>query len=582
MPALRRLLILLLVFSPVLAHAQAYTSIVIIGDSLSDTGNDTHVSTAKYGPGAALPAPVTGYTNGRFTDGIDTIPPASLYKGVWIEQLAAMLAAKPTVIDSLDGGANYAYGFAFTGPGTSNFTYGPGDALSFPIDNMGLQLSTYLATNPTITSKTLFVVWGGANDLLNATSPTDISNAVTNELAIVQTLISAGATDFIIPNLPPLGSIPELKGDPADAKQLTMATVGFNQALALNLAALPAANPGKTLHLFPLDVFGLFNSVIATPSTYDLTNVTDSSQFAAVDPDTYLFWDGLHPTTAGHHQLALAALALITPATTTTALTASTSSADLGAPVTFTATVSSSSGTPTGVVTFYDGTTAIGTAQLNGASPDVATFTTTSLTAGSHTITAVYTASQYFNASTSSAVTEAVTAPAISPSITPVGLTIARGSSGTVTLTVATVGGFSGTVGLSCGTLAAPITCAFSQNSLVFTGGDNTLTSTLTVNTAGSDVSHLVPSRTRSSAALEGIATCALLPLFGFLALRRTPRSRVVLLGLLMLLSLGATLGLSGCGSDSSGAHTGNYTVPVNFSTGVGTSTVSFMVTVTR
>ena len=35
---------------------------------------------------------------------------------------------------------------------------------------MGQQLADYLATNPTITNKTLFVVWGGANDLLNATS----------------------------------------------------------------------------------------------------------------------------------------------------------------------------------------------------------------------------------------------------------------------------------------------------------------------------------------------------------------------------------------------------------------------------
>ena len=161
-------------------------------------------------------------------------------------------------------------------------------------------------------------------------------------------------------------------------------------------------------------------------------------------------------------------------------------------------------------------------------------------------------------------------------------MTIARGSSGSVSLTVATVGGFSGTVGLSCETPPSPITCSFAQNSLVFTGGDNTLTSTLTINTAGSDVSRLDPSRTGSSSLLESFATCALLPLFGLLAFRRKARVRVVLLGLLMLLSLGATLGLSGCGSASSGAHPGNYTIPVNFSTGLGASTVSFMVTVTQ
>ena len=61
--------------------------------------------------------------------------------------------------------------------------------------------------------------------------------------------------------------------------------------------------------------------------------------------------------------------------------------------VTFTATVAASvagTGTPTGIVTFDDGTTSIGTGLLNGASTDVATFTTTLLSVASHTVTAVY------------------------------------------------------------------------------------------------------------------------------------------------------------------------------------------------
>ena len=209
MASVRRILTCILVlFCASLAHAQAYTSIVVIGDSLSDTGNDTHVSTAAYTAAAAVPAPASDYTQGSFTDGSDTLPPATLYKGVWIAQLAAALAAKPPVVDSLDGGTNYAYGFAFTGSGTTPFTYGPGNALSFPVNNMGLQLSTYLATKPVINSKTLFVIWGGANDLLNATASTQVTTAATNELGIIQTLITAGATDFIVVNLPPLGAVP--------------------------------------------------------------------------------------------------------------------------------------------------------------------------------------------------------------------------------------------------------------------------------------------------------------------------------------------------------------------------------------
>ena len=79
---------------------------------------------------------------------------------------------------------------------------------------------------------------------------------------------------------------------------------------------------------------------------------------------------------------------------TTTSLMSSASSTIDGQSVTFTATVSATglgSGTPTpsGTVKFYDGAKVIGTGMLGAGSPDTATFTTSSLSVGSHTITAI-------------------------------------------------------------------------------------------------------------------------------------------------------------------------------------------------
>lgn len=302
--------VLLFSFTAVLAHAQKYTSIVVFGDSLSDVGNVAHLTEAKYG--VRIPGPIADYTDGRFTDGRDTLPAAHSYYGIWVEQLAAMLPAKPAIKDSLDGGTDYAYGFAKTSGGKGVFTFGPSDSLSVNVDNVGRQITTYLATSPKINDKTLFVVWGGAIDVLHATSTDDVVRGAIDETIDVQRLIAAGATQILILNLPPLGAVPRVNGSPATSIPATKASELFNGTLAAGIDILRAFNPGRRLRLFELDVFGLFEQVIASPATYSLVDVTGSARgMATVNPDTYLFWDDLHPTTRVHDILAVAAARLI-------------------------------------------------------------------------------------------------------------------------------------------------------------------------------------------------------------------------------------------------------------------------------
>ncbi len=292
-------------------HAQEYTSIVIFGDSLCDTGNVAHLTQEKYG--VRIPGPVADYTDGRFTGGTDTVPAARNYFGVWVEQLAALLPSKPPIKDSLDGGTNYAYGFATTGGGTAPFTFGPSNSLSVNVENVGQQITDYLATKPKITKRTLFVVWGGAIDILYATSSQAVVDAAIDQTSNIERLIEAGGTQFIVPNLPPLGAIPRLNGSPAAANLATQATVLYNVVLKAGVGILRDFNPGRRIDLYQLDVFKLFDQVIASPSKYDLVDVTTMSQGDyTVDPDTYLFWDDLHPTTRGHNILALKAAELIT------------------------------------------------------------------------------------------------------------------------------------------------------------------------------------------------------------------------------------------------------------------------------
>ena len=91
---------------------------------------------------------------------------------------------------------------------------------------------------------------------------------------------------------------------------------------------------------------------------------------------------------------------VVNKATTTTTLTSSLNPSNFGQSVTFTASVTPQfSGTVTGNVTFYDGTTALKTVGLSGG---VAKFTTSTLTSGAHSITATYNGSTSFIGSSAS------------------------------------------------------------------------------------------------------------------------------------------------------------------------------------
>jgi len=96
---------------------------------------------------------------------------------------------------------------------------------------------------------------------------------------------------------------------------------------------------------------------------------------------------------------------------TTTSLAVSDASTVFGQSVDLTATVAprSGGGDPTGSVTFTDGTTTLGTAQIsNTGAGDQAVLTTSDLPVGGHTITATYSGDDNFDTSTSAPVAQSV------------------------------------------------------------------------------------------------------------------------------------------------------------------------------
>jgi hypothetical protein len=98
----------------------------------------------------------------------------------------------------------------------------------------------------------------------------------------------------------------------------------------------------------------------------------------------------------------------VNTAGTATAIVSSLNPSIFGQSVTFTATVTSAWGVPTGTVTFFDGAATLGTSTLSAG---VASFATAALSVGLHPITAVYGGSASFSGSTSAVLSQTVTVP---------------------------------------------------------------------------------------------------------------------------------------------------------------------------
>ena len=120
--------------------------------------------------------------------------------------------------------------------------------------------------------------------------------------------------NFLVPNLPPIGNTPRYNGSAGDIAAYNAACQAFGTRLPKQLAKVTAAlaAQGITVNIKTLDVYGLFERLIANQQAYGFYNIDASSQKESVKPDNYLFWDDVHPTASGHYQLALEAYTVLT------------------------------------------------------------------------------------------------------------------------------------------------------------------------------------------------------------------------------------------------------------------------------
>jgi len=289
-----------------------YTGLVVFGDSLSDTGNNALV----LSKGGTQPLPPLSISSDAVYSRIPSASGTYTNGLVWTQYLAQSLGLP--LAPSLAGGNNYAYAGAQTSVDGDDLP----DLAGFPY-SMRTQVNSFLSTHAAADPNALYIVAEGGNNvrvLLDAGSPPStpeqlgaLAHAVATAyaadmLGMVQDLKAAGAQHILVLNTPNLGLTPY-------ATVSGMSTPASILSAAMNAELHTALTPIGGVATF--DMYGFLSTAVLA-SQAGMTPFTNWTNACAADGatnacSTSLFWDGIHPTTLGHQQLAAAVLATAVP-----------------------------------------------------------------------------------------------------------------------------------------------------------------------------------------------------------------------------------------------------------------------------
>lgn len=289
-----------------------FSTMVVVGSSVTDTGNRCGFPNDPD----PLCFPVPPYA------GRSTASNGALYNQVLAARYGSSLAA------SRSGGFNYATGGARTG-------VIPGDTVVPVLPNLQIQTEQFLArvgyqANP----QYLYVVDGAtfgnnvrrvlemvsANPSLAATLPAQAtSQAASDIFSVVGRLYAAGARHIVLTNANNLATPPAIAaGGPNAVALATAMSAGYNGAITTQVVpGLRAGSPG--LNLYYVDIDQLFKQVESNPGAFGFTNIkapcyplfSAPSAPICATPNSYVWWDELHPTTAAHALIAQKAAQII-------------------------------------------------------------------------------------------------------------------------------------------------------------------------------------------------------------------------------------------------------------------------------
>ena len=316
---LKFILFVLFSFCTMPTYATTIDKIVVFGDSLSDNGNMFNLSNGKF---PRKPP----YFSGHFSNGI-----------TWVEYLAKALHFDT---NSSTQFSDYAYAKAWASD------LNDVDPLSY--FTLSTEIDEYLSKESTHGAKEanhLFVIWIGNNDYLGGDKTLSLDEATNLTVSAIkdgiETLIKDGARIFLVLNITDLGVTPSSIAEGLEiSKRLTRLSYMHNEKLVTMLKEERSHHP--EIKIIEMNLMAYFEDMTKHPAKFkfkyidkpcydgDFGSMSDpDKKIAAIrnkiqlpaayyalphyeasqwhvcsNPNEYIYWDILHPTSYVHRILA--------------------------------------------------------------------------------------------------------------------------------------------------------------------------------------------------------------------------------------------------------------------------------------
>ncbi len=287
-----------------LAAPGDFDRIVAFGDSLMDSGN-AFVLTGDVATPPFDPVPSAAYAIGghHFSNGRTWVE--ALGQALGLQRSTGPSARNPGVF------SNYAIGGSRARDGAAGAS-------------ASQQIAQFLSySGGTAQADTLYVFGFGGNDVRDAlqlgpvNGPPIVGAAIMAVRDNLLSLCTAGAQHIMVANVPNLGTTPFAQGvgEPAISAATALA-FGLNNAVqqSINFYLQPLC---PNTHFYTLDLFGLSTAIFAYPNGFGFVDAQPCLEFGVTgnaicsNPNRKFFWDGMHPTEAGHALLAAEAVELL-------------------------------------------------------------------------------------------------------------------------------------------------------------------------------------------------------------------------------------------------------------------------------